>query len=493
MWLTIIALLSGAALPFAFAPFNIFFIAYIAPAILLWIWLRSTPWQATYRGFLFGLGFFGIGTSWVYISIHNFGNASAFLAIFITALFVMFLALYIALQGYLSRCLFQKKSITIQSLCIFPVLWLAFEALRAWVFTGFPWLLLGYSQLTTPLYSLTPLFGVYGLSLAICFISGALVVLAKPIKSGKAIVLATSIIVILFAGGLILKGTQWTKPAGKPIQVSLVQGNITQEMKWKPEELLNILEIYKDMTTSLWGSKLIVWPEAALPIYPQDVKAYFTLMNKLARQHGDYLIIGSPIFDHKTKQAYNGLQMVGAGKGTYYKRHLVPFGEYTPLQSVFGTVMKKINIPMSDFSRGPANQKPLRMGNLHIASFICYEIAFSREVLRYSKNTQLLINISDDSWFGRSIALDQQLQMAQFRALETGRPILSSTNTGVTAIINPLGKITASAPIDKRKSLTGKIIPMKGETPLMRWNYYPTIVLIILLLIIGSVIRSKDY
>ena len=492
MWLAIIALLSGAALPFAFAPFNIFFIAYIALAILLWIWLRSTPWQAAYRGFLFGLGFFGVGTSWVYISIHNFGNASAFLAIFITALFVMFLALYIALQGYLSRRLFQKKSIAIQSLCIFPALWLTFEALRAWVFTGFPWLLLGYSQLSTPLHSLTPLFGVYGLSLVVCFISGALVVLANPIKAGKAKVLATSIIVILFAGGLIVKGRQWTEPAGKPIQVSLVQGNITQEMKWKPEELLNILGIYKDMTTSLWGSKLVVWPEAAVPIYPQDVKAYFTLMNKLAKQHGDYLIIGSPIFDPKTKQAYNGLQMVGAGKGTYYKRHLVPFGEYTPLQSVFGTVMKKFNIPMSDFSRGPANQKPLRMGNINIASFICYEIAFSRAVLRYSKNTQLLINISDDSWFGRSIALDQQLQMAQFRALETGRPILSSTNTGVTAIINPLGKITISAPIDKRKSLTGKVTPMKDETPLMRWNYYPTIALIILLLIIGSMVRRKN-
>lgn len=491
MWIALISLIAGAVLPFAFAPFNLYTLAFLSPAVLLWIWLRSTPWQACYRGFLFGFGFFGVGTSWVYISIHNFGNASVFLASFITALLIAFLALYFALQGYLSRQLFQHKSITIQSLCVFPAMWLILEVLRAFLFTGFPWLSLGYSQFSTPLHSLTPLFGVFGLSLATCFISGALVVLATRMEKMTPKILAIVIIVVLMVAGWSLNGRLWTQPTGKAISTSLVQGDIAQEIKWKPEQLMNILNVYKNITSTLWNSKLIVWPEAAIPTYPEDVEAYYQYMNKLAKQNDSYLIIGSPLYDPATKQFYNGLQMIGAGHGVYYKRHLVPFGEYIPLKSVFGPLIKKLHIPMSDFSKGPAKQKPLQVGPIKIASFICYEIAFSREVLRYIIGTQLIINISDDSWFGHSIALNQQLQMAQFRALETGRPVLSSTNTGVTAIINSLGKIVAVLPIDQPRSLTGKVMPMKGETPLMRWDYYPILVIVVLLLLISVVSRNS--
>ncbi|MCB1826880.1 MAG: apolipoprotein N-acyltransferase [Coxiellaceae bacterium] len=491
MWLTLLALLSGAALPFAFAPFNLFPIAYFSPAILLWIWLRSSPWQAGYRGFLFGVGFFGVGTSWIYISVHNFGNASTLLSIFITSLFVGFLALYPALQGFLSRRFFQNKSASIQALCIFPAGWLIFEALRAWLFTGFPWLLLGYSQLSTPLHNLVPLFGVYGLSLVVCFLSAGLVVLALPTKTNKAKTIAASLIILSFGSGLILKNKMWTQPTSKAIQVSLVQGNIAQELKWKPEELLNILQIYRGMTDDVWGSKLIIWPEAAVPIFPQDITGYFNSISQTAKQRGDNLIIGSPLFDANTRKAYNGLQLLGKNKGIYFKRHLVPFGEYTPLQSVFGALMKQLNIPMSNFYKGPEKQKLLSIGKIKIAPYICYEIAFSREVLRHTQGAQVIVNISDDSWFGQSIALNQQLQMTQFRALETGRPVLASTNTGVTAIINSQGKVIRSLPINQREVLTGMFIPMKGTTPLMQWNYYPTTAVTFLLLVIGGLTRKK--
>jgi len=492
MWFALISLLAGTALPLAFAPFNFFTLSYVAPAILLWIWLRSTAWQAAYRGLFFGLGFFGVGTSWVYISVHNFGNAPAALAILITFLMILVLALYIALQGFFSRLLFRHKSVAIQSLCVFPAMWVIFEGLRAWLFTGFPWLSLGYSQLNTPLHAFAPIFGIYGVSLAVCWISGALVLLATPLRNSVIKLVAVIIIVIFLGSGLLLKGKHWTEPTDQAIKVSLVQGNIAQKMKWQPQELINILKIYKDMTSTLWQSKLIIWPEAAVPILPHDIKAYYDSMSHAAIQHGDYLIIGSPLYNPLTKQFYNGLRMIGAGTGVYYKRHLVPFGEYTPLPSVFGALMKKLDIPMSDFSKGPAKQIPLRIGKINIAAFICYEIAFSREVLRYATHSQLLINISDDSWFGHSIALDQQVQMAQFRALETGRPLLSSTNTGVTAVINPLGKIVKSLPIDKRQSLTAIVMPMTGNTPLMFWNYYPVIGVIILLLLISGLKGKND-
>ena len=253
MWSTIISLIVGAALPFAFAPFNFYTLAFLSPAILLWIWLRSTPWQAAYRGYLFGIGFFGVGTSWIYISVHNFGNASVALSMFITALFILFLALYFALQGYLSRRLFQYKTITIQSLCIFPAMWLVFEGLRAYLFTGFPWLSLGYSQLNTPLHTLTPLFGVYGLSLAVCLTSGAFVILATRMDRVHSKILALVIIAILMTTGWMLKGHYWTEPAAKPISASLVQGNIPQQVKWEPGELFNVLEIYKKNDVNAMG------------------------------------------------------------------------------------------------------------------------------------------------------------------------------------------------------------------------------------------------
>lgn len=279
--------------------------------------------------------------------------------------------------------------------------------------------------------------------------------------------------------------------------VSLIQGNIAQQMKWKPQQLNNILKIYKNLTTPLLGTDLIIWPEAAVPIFPQEIPDYYLIMNNFAKRQQSYLIIGSPIYDPQKKAFYNGLELIGQGSGRYLKRHLVPFGEYTPLTSVFGNLMRKLNFPMSNFSPGPMNQQPLQIKGFNVASFICYEIAFSLEVLRYSKKTQLLVNISDDSWFGRSIALNQQEQMARFRALEVSRPLLSSTNTGITAIINPSGEIVASVPIDQRKVLTHTITPMKGNTPLMRWDYYPLMIISFILLLIGIMFpqvkkRSND-
>jgi len=485
MWFIFFALLAGAALPFAFAPFGIYSLAFLSPIVLFFIWLRSKPWQAFLQGLCFGIGFFGVGISWIFISVHNYGNASIPLSIFITALFVLVLALYPAVQGYFVRRLFQHKPIAIQCLCVFPASWVLFEALRGWLFTGFPWLFLGYSQINTPLHAFAPLLGVYGISLAVALISGAIVLLALPKKNPRLKIGCVVLIIVIVSSGWLLSNRHWTKPAGKPITISLVQGNIAQELKWQPEELMNILNIYKNLIEKHWKSTLIILPEAAIPTYPQDVLPYFQYMNKTAKEHNSYLIIGSPIYERKSNKFYNGLSLLGAGSGRYLKRHLVPFGEYIPLPSIFGTIMKALQIPMSSFSPGPEEQKPLQVRNFKVAAFICYEIAYSREVLRYTEGNQMIINISDDSWFARSKALAQQAQMGQMRALETGRPVLLSTNTGITAFINPFGKITTRAAIDKRVVLTAKATPMKGKTPLMRWNYYPVLGFVLFLFLLG--------
>ena len=394
--LNIFSLLSGALLPFAFAPFHWYPLAFISPAVLLFIWLRSTPWQALYRGFLFGIGLFGVGASWVYISIHTFGNASTALAGLITALFVLILAVFPATQGLFFTILFRRSRTPLTCLLAFPAVWILWECLRTWIFSGFPWLFLGYSQLDSLLRGFTPLFGVYGLSLITTVISGSLALLIVY-KNCKFKVASLCLIILLFGIGAALSTAKWTHPSGKTVSASLVQGNISQTLKWNNAALLNILKIYRDETNQHWNSKIIVWPEAAIPAFPQQVQFYIDLMQKEAQQHGVALILGVPTLNSKTQEYHNSMIVLGNGKGLYSKRKLVPFGEYIPLKNIFSGIMKKFNIPMSGFTPGAANQPPMIAAGIPFSPFICYEIAYPVEIIDSVKNTQLIVVISDDS------------------------------------------------------------------------------------------------
>lgn len=483
IWLMIVSLLSGAFLPLAFSPFNVYSVAFILPAILLAIWLRVNEKKAFWLGWLFGIGFFGTGASWIYISIHEFGNSNAFLAGLITFIFVIWMGLYFAIFGFFFKKLFSPFSEAKQCLLVFPALWVLFEYLRSILFTGFPWILLGYSQLTTPLQGLAPIIGIYGLSLITALIAGALVLLATK---RSAFIKITAFIIIFTCVGLgwIFKDHAWTKSIGKPIKVSLIQGNIPFNIKWDESYVLENVNVYKNLTLENLSSKLIVWPEGAFPVYAENAGSFIQRLNAIAKQHHSNIIFGVPILNQKTQAYYNGLLLIGENHGEYLKKHLVPFGEYIPLKNIFGKAMRYFKIPMSGFSAGPKNQPDLKINNIRIAPFICYEIAFPNEVLNAAEHSELLMTLSDDSWFGKSIALAQHLQMAQMRSLETGRPQLLSTNTGITAFISPFGKIEMGAPIDQRVVLTHDIQPMTGKTPLMRWHYYPVMGLVIIMLLL---------
>jgi len=480
--LPLLALIAGAMLPLAFAPFHWYPIAFFSPALLLYVWLRSTAWQATWRGFLFGVGFFGVGTSWVYISIHNFGNANVALAGFVTALFVFILALFPATQGFIFARLFGRSRFTAKCLMVFPALWVLWEWVRSWIFTGFPWMFLGYSQIHSLLRGYAPFFGVYGVSLAVAFISGCVVVIFTH-KSYRVRVASAAGIFFVAGIGTMIATFHWTKPIHKSFKVSLVQGNVPEMLKWDREYLLNTLKIYKTETEKHWDSKIIVWPEAAMPVFPSQIAPFLQQMNNAAKKHKTALVFGIPTRNSDTNNYFNSLMVIGNGKGLYLKRHLVPFGEYIPLGFIFSKAMKYFNIPMSGFSPGPKKQAPLTLAGIPTAAFICYEIAYPMEVLNSVKNTQLIVVVSDDSWFGESIASAQQVEIAQMRALETGRYILYATNTGITAVIDPNGKIKVTLPENKRAVLTTTVTPMVNETYVMFWHYYPVFIMILFLLI----------
>lgn len=483
----VICFFSGALLNAAFAPVNWFLLAFICPAILLFIWLRSSARAALIYGFAFGFGFFGIGASWIYISVHNFGNADVFLAGFITLAFVLLLSSYSALCGYLFRRFFAKANVAVNCLLAFPALWVMCEWLRGWVFTGFPWLFLGYSQTGFVLKHFAPILSVYGVSLAVAFICGVLVwaCLSKKYLISLATVLGT------LGLSYFCSFFTWTAPLGNPVPVALVQGNIALQMKWNQSDLNHILEIYAQQTQQHWNQGIIVWPEAAVPAIAQQVSSYLDGLNMAAKQHKTAVILGIPSYTPADNHYYNSMMVVGDGSGIYNKHHLVPYGEYTPLGSILQPLINALGLPMSGFSKGAAHQALLQAKNLKLAPFICYEIGYPEQVLSAAWSSNALVVISDDSWFGESSASAQQYQLAQMRALETQRPILYATNSGITAIILANGETQKSLPINQLATLVSNFQPVSGETLVMRTHNVIVWMLIGLMLVLGFALRRK--
>lgn len=484
----LLTVITGACLPLAFAPFNLYSLAFLCPAILLFQWFKHDFKLSITRGWLFGVGFFGTGTSWIYQSLYHFGNMTLPLAILATCLFVFIMALYPAALGLLTRLFAKKVTPALLCLCVFPSLWVILEYARTHLLTGFPWLLLGYSQTSNPLAAFAPIIGTYGLSFIVTLFSGAIVlILINQKRQLKSYSLALLLVIISIS--LLLQHHHWTKPINQPIKATLIQGDIAQKMKWDRNYLIHNIRVYEKLTQKNLGSQLIIWPEGAVPVLSSHAGSLIKQLNALAKQHNTTILFGIPIAS-KGKY-YNGLLMVGMNKGHYLKKHLVAFGEYVPLPSIIGKIMAAFKVPMSDFSKGPDIQPPLPFNHGAIGPFICYEVAFPNLVLSAAKHANLLVTLSDDSWFGRSIALAQHLQMAKMAALQTRRYMLASTNTGITAVITPFGQIIKGANIGARTAITATITPMVGTTPLMIFSYYPLWVFITLLLLF-AIWRSRQ-
>ncbi len=481
----LIALLSGALLVFAFAPFQYFYLAILAPTLLLWVWVSTGPKRAALRGALFGLSFFGCGISWVFISIHVYGNTSVALSVLITALLIIIMTCYIALNAYWLRRFFPGHGAN-TLLLAFPVMWVLLEWLRGWLFTGFPWLFLGYSQINSPLRGFAPLGSVYLVSFAVALCAGLL--LYCFLHHRKALYSIIGLLLVIGLGS-IFSTIQWTKPTGNALHVALVQGNIPQSLKWDPNQAADTLRVYRKLTDQHWNSDIIVWPEAAIPMWLDSVPHYIEQLSDAATKHHVSLIVGVPT---RTDSAYfNSMIGLGTANGQYSKRHLVPFGEYVPLEDMLRGLIGFFNLPMSGFSPGSPEQIGVDIGNYDVATYICYEIAYPAEFLTQFPTSKLIVTISDDAWFGNSWAPAQQLQISQMRSLETGRYQLASTNNGITAIIDPQGRINARAPQFERVVLTGKIYAMRGNTPLVILGLTPIIFIFFVLLGIAILYRPQ--
>jgi apolipoprotein N-acyltransferase len=480
------ALLAGALLPLAFAPFQIFPLAIISPAILFRLWQGVSARRAFARGWLFGLGLFGVGISWVQVSIHQFGLPVLAFSVSATVLFVVILSLYPAAVGYLANRFFPGGE-RLRFLLALPALWTGIEWFRGWFLTGIPWLNLGYSQIDAPLAGLAPVLGVYGVSLAVAWSAG---VLGYVFTIRRMYLIAC--LLPLWGGAWLLGQVPWTEPvAGEPLEVALIQGNVQQAIKWEPSQRQAMLEHYLSLTTPHWGKDLIIWPETAIPEFYSETSPYVQALKAQAKATGTDVLAGVPYLESR-EVYYNSVTSLGQG-AFYHKRHLVPLGEFMPLEPVMGKLLDFLSIPMSSFTSGSHDQPLLRAAGQAIGVSICYEDVFGEEVIDALPEAGLLVNVSNDAWFGDSLAPHQHLEIARMRALETGRYLLRATNTGISAIIDEQGKVIARSPQFESHALTAKVNAYQGITPYARWGNHAIVLFLAILLALAYRLTTRPH
>jgi apolipoprotein N-acyltransferase len=483
------AFLAGAVAVFGFAPFGIFPLPIFALAMLFWLWSRSErPAQAAWLGFSFGMGLFCIGIGWIYVALHEYGDMHAILAAVATILFAAVIAALPALAGYAQAN--SKLSSNVRILLLMPAYWVLAEWVRGLLFTGFPWLVFGYSQVPdSPLVGYAPLLGVYGVSLVLA-VTAALILVMWNMRWSKQGKFALGVLCLLLASGGLLHNIAWTQPQGEPIKVSLLQGNIEQELKFDESKLVDTLETYRRLAQSS-NARLVIMPETAIPLLRVNMpEIYQTILRNHAIHNGGDILIG--IFEREQGKYFNSLYTLGTSPSQhYYKDHLVPFGEFIPLRGVFGWFINEVlHIPMSDLARGGATQPPLEVAGQKVAANICYEDAFGEEIIRALPEATLLVNVTNDAWYGDTNAAAQHNQLSQMRALETGRMMLRSTNTGVTSIIRVNGQVQAMLPQHEQGVLNGEVQGYVGSTPYVRWGNAAVLVILILMLFVAWRINS---
>jgi apolipoprotein N-acyltransferase len=473
------ALFAGTLYTLSFSPFDVPYLDLAALIFIIVSCIQLSPGRAFLRGYCFGLGIFGLGVSWVFISIHGFGGANIFASIFLTSLFVAFWALFPALAAFLSVILPVKRENN--RILIFSIIWILVEYLRGnLILNGFPWLQIAYSYLDSPLAGYIPVLGAYGTGFIVALTASILVIIYK---SRKRLVLLTVSIVVLWAAGFVLKTIRWTHEIGPPIEVALIQGNISQDQKWRPENRMNTLMLYKAMTEQHWDADVVVWPESAIPAYLDEVRDFFLLpLSEEARRHHADLIISVPAHGETEEQKFNAVITLGKNEGMYRKIHLLPFGEYLPWRPISGFILKSLKVKLGNFTPGTNSQPLLIAGGQPFLTSICYEDVFGEGVIKGLPEAAYLVNVTNDGWFGDSVEPHQHMQLARMRAIETGRFMLRATNTGLTAIVSPNGKIQGQAPLFKTTALTGKIRPMGGMTPYALVGDAPIILFILSLL-----------
>jgi len=480
---------SGAAFPLSLAPYSYWPIAIISMAALFISLPYQTPKNAFKRAVIYGLGMFGTGISWVFISMHSFGDVSLLFAMIGTALFCALNAVVFALPFILCALIPQRQALWFVAL---PAIWVISEWARSWVLTGFPWLYAGYSHTDTWLNGWAPIGGVLLLSYFTAVIATVLAQ-SRLHKNLHQSVAAFSLIAVLFLCGLALQKINWTEPVDKPISVALIQPNVDQSDKWSLAMRSQILQNLVSQTQPYWGADIIIWPEGAIPVLYTQVTNFLNMIHQRALAHKTALITGLPTNSKPEGPYYNSMLALGAGHGIYNKTRLVPFGEYIPFETLIRGLNNFFDLPMSSFSLGSKHQQPLMAAGLNLSTAICYEIAYPDLVAKNTRNTNIILTVSNDAWFGNSIAPYQHMQMARMRAVENAKPVIRATNNGITALVDHRGTIVSQLNQFSTGVLTGEVRPYIGETPFSKLASWPIVIFSLLLILLLLINKARSH
>ncbi len=473
----LLAFVLGAATTLAFAPFSWSLLAPLLVLPLLYICLTVAPRDAAGHAFWYGFGLFLTGTYWIYISVHVNGNAAVWIAFFLMVGLALVMAAFLSAAGWLMSRLSQGEPWLL--LFIAPAAWVLIEWLRGWVLTGFPWMALGYGQIDSPLAGWAPVLGVYGVSFMLVLSTAAIVATSLAATSrGRALGIAALVLPWLLGG--FLSAVDWTEPSGKALRTSIIQAGVAQDEKWDREQLQPIMTHYYSSTLGVADSDLVVWPEVAIPALNDQVEALISRVEADAKINGQTVLFG--ILERSFERSvdgriYNSVILVGTDeRQRYRKRHLVPFGEYFPVPASVREWMKMQNLPYSDLAKGDEVQPLLQAADgTRFGVAICYEDAYGAEQLYALPEAGILINVSNDAWFGDSIAPHQHLEIARMRSLEFGRPTVRSTNTGISAFIDADGELLQTGRQFGPELMTANVQPRKGMTPYVAGGNWPII------------------
>ena len=481
----------GLLLPFAFAPFHIPGFAIISLAFFYNALSKPSPNAPHFNGFwlglAYGLGFFGLGTSWIYVSIHEYGHLVASVAAFITLIFTLYLSLFPAFMAYSYQHLRTHPNSWI-SIVLFSALWTLSEYLRATLFTGFPWLLVGMGQIDAPMRNLLPVVGVYGVTFLTCVASGVLVLLFRQSQQIKRLLPLMFFLFIVLTPQLLHRN-EASKTTTTPLTVGIIQSNLSMRDKWDEQLFWKIVDQYKEKINGLLGTNLIVLPEAAFPVPSSYIEDLLKQLSKEAKQAGSAILLGIPeTTNFDDSQFYNSLLALGNAEGLYRKQHLVPFGEFYP--KLFQVFTRWIELP-NNMQPGSRHQKLIQVNQLPIATLICYELAYGHLLREQIPNAQFIVSISDDGWFGHSLAMYQQLQIAQVQSVQTARYQVVANNDGLSSIIDADGNVTESLKPFTAGTLKADLIPQTTLTPWVKFGDTPTLLFVGLISLLCIALRHR--
>ena len=491
-WLqwSLLSLISGGLTTLAFAPFDQSWLIFVTLAVPFYLWHRLNAKQAAMSAWLYSLGLQCTGVSWIYYSLHVHGSAPAVFAALLIFLLCCYLSFYTALAVYTVNRFLPDKTV-LRLMLFYPTSWVLFEWLQGYVMTGFAWMQLGYTQIDLPLSGFSPVFGNHAVGGLIAVSAGALVFLytqGKQFNYKLTTFVLLPVILLWLAGGL-LKSINWTEKDGDPIRVSLIQGNIPQKDKWKLHMKQSTMDLYRELSLAQKDVDLIIWPETAVPDYWYRVGPYIRQLRAEMEQRDTDLLLGIFVKNDNKRLLNSVLNLNGEA---YNKRHLVPLGEYIPLRFLIEFFNKFVKIPMSDIASGDEDQPLLNAAGIPLGISICFEEAFARDVIKDLPQAKLLVNVSNDAWFEDSIEPHQHHAIARMRALEAGRYMLRSTNTGITSLIGPHGEVIKQLPQFETGVLNGEVQPLSGSTPFVRWGDWLIVVFSSLVLTGFAVLKRRQ-